>query len=205
MHRPIVLIGYGGHGAVIAEILQLTGITILGYFDRGRRLNDPFNLVYLGEESNVSKEMPSDTSFFISIGDNRRREKLSEWANEQNLSVASCVVHPHARISAFTSIGSGSMVGVQAVVNIGAKIGSGVILNTSSIIEHDCTVGDYSHVAPGAKVLGGVRIGKGCLIGSGAVILPGLEIGDYATVGAGAVVSKDVLPGLTVKGIPAKK
>ena len=204
MYRPIALIGYGGHGAVIAEILQLTGKTVLGYFDRAPRSNDPLSLAYLGDDKRINKEKLTDACILVTIGDNRRREELSEWANNDSLPVAPCVVHPHAQISPYASIGFGSMVGVQAAVNIGATVGRGVILNTSSIIEHDCTVGDYSHVAPGAKVLGGVRMGRGCLIGSGAVILPGLTIGDYVTVGAGAVVTKDALSGLTVKGNPAR-
>lgn len=45
---------------------------------------------------------------------------------------------------------------------------------------------------------------KGASIGSGAVILPGVEIGRRALVGAGAVVTRDVGPGETVWGVPAR-
>lgn len=41
-------------------------------------------------------------------------------------------------------------------------------------------------------------------IGAGAVILPGVTIGSFAMVGAGAVVTKDVKPGTTVIGNPAR-
>jgi acetyltransferase-like isoleucine patch superfamily enzyme len=41
-------------------------------------------------------------------------------------------------------------------------------------------------------------------IGSGAVILCGVEIGAGALVGAGAVVTRDVAPGTTVAGVPAR-
>lgn len=41
-------------------------------------------------------------------------------------------------------------------------------------------------------------------IGSNATILPGIRIGHDALVGAGAVVTKDVEPGTTVVGNPAK-
>ena len=51
---------------------------------------------------------------------------------------------------------------------------------------------------------GGVRIEDGCLIGTGATILQYLHIGEGATVGSGAVVTKNVEPGVTVVGIPAK-
>ena len=48
------------------------------------------------------------------------------------------------------------------------------------------------------------RIEVGASIGGGATLLPGIVIGAYATVGAGTVVTKDVPPGTTVMGNPAR-
>src|SRR5439155_17345286 len=45
---------------------------------------------------------------------------------------------------------------------------------------------------------------RGASLGSGAVILGGLRIGADALVGAGAVVTRDVAPGETVAGSPAR-
>jgi serine acetyltransferase len=42
------------------------------------------------------------------------------------------------------------------------------------------------------------------LVGTGAQILQYVQVGEGAQVGAGAVVTKDVPPGVTVVGIPAK-
>lgn len=50
-----------------------------------------------------------------------------------------------------------------------------------------------------------VSIGKEVWIGGRAVILPGVCIGDGAIVAAGAVVTKDVPPGATVSGVPARE
>ena len=49
-----------------------------------------------------------------------------------------------------------------------------------------------------------VRIGHNVWIGSGAIILPGVAIGDDAIIGAGSVVTRDVAPGVTVVGNPAR-
>ncbi len=49
-----------------------------------------------------------------------------------------------------------------------------------------------------------VRIGYNVWIGGGAIILPGVTIGDDAIVGAGGVVTRDVPPGATVAGNPAR-
>ena len=48
------------------------------------------------------------------------------------------------------------------------------------------------------------KVEQGAAIGSGAVILGGVRIGAGATIGAGAVVTRDVEPGETVIGSPAR-
>lgn len=48
------------------------------------------------------------------------------------------------------------------------------------------------------------RVGKRASIGTSATILCGITIGEGATVGAGSVVTKDVAPGATVAGNPAR-
>jgi acetyltransferase-like isoleucine patch superfamily enzyme len=45
---------------------------------------------------------------------------------------------------------------------------------------------------------------RGASIGSGATILCGVTIGEEAMIGAGAVVTRDVGPGETVVGVPAR-
>lgn len=49
-----------------------------------------------------------------------------------------------------------------------------------------------------------VVIQDGAWVAAGAIILPGVTIGERAVVAGGAVVTKDVPPGVTVGGIPAR-
>ena len=49
-----------------------------------------------------------------------------------------------------------------------------------------------------------LALGAAVIVGTGAQVLQYLKIGDGATVGAGAVVTRDVLPGETVTGVPAR-
>ena len=48
------------------------------------------------------------------------------------------------------------------------------------------------------------RVCRGASIGAGAMILAGVTIGENAMVAAGSVVTRDVPPGVTVFGCPAR-
>jgi serine O-acetyltransferase len=81
----------------------------------------------------------------------------------------------------------------------------GVVLHHRTIIGKNC---DLSHqVTIGTAGLGrtGVpRLGNDVSIGAGAVIIGGIEIGDGARIAANSLVNRDVPPGATVMGVPAK-
>ena len=89
------------------------------------------------------------------------------------------------------------------------RIGKQFHANISSYVAHDCVIGDYVTFAPGVRCNGNIHIHDHAYIGTGAIIKQGtpakpLVIGKGAVIGMGAVVTKDVPPGVTVVGNPAK-
>jgi acetyltransferase EpsM len=91
-----------------------------------------------------------------------------------------------------------------AVIQSSSQIGKHVIVNSSSLIDHDCVVGDYAHVAPKTALCGLVSVGEGTLIGVGTVVIPGIKIGKWCVIGAGSVVVKDIPDYAVAVGNPAK-
>jgi maltose O-acetyltransferase len=103
-------------------------------------------------------------------------------------------------------------------------LGRGTFLNYNCVVLDVCwiEIGALCQIGPGVHVYAAdhprdpalrrqgwecgkpVRIGDNVWIGGGAIILPGTTIGDDAIVGAGSVVTRDVPPGATVGGNPAR-
>jgi sugar O-acyltransferase (sialic acid O-acetyltransferase NeuD family) len=201
----MILIGYSGHAFVVYGILRSAGLPVTGYCDVAKKEYNPFNLPYFGPENSESGlDALKQNGFFISIGDNRLRNKI--YTNLQQKQLApSNAIHPAAVIDASASIAEqGVMIAAHATINPLASIGTGAICNTGCIIEHECIVGEFAHIGPGAVLCGNVKIGSGTFVGANAVIKQGITVGKNAMIGAGAVVVKDVPDAVTVIGVPAR-
>jgi UDP-2-acetamido-3-amino-2,3-dideoxy-glucuronate N-acetyltransferase len=123
-------------------------------------------------------------------------------------------------------IGAGTRIGTFVEISRGVTVGERCKIQSHSYICDGVDIGDEVFVGHGVVFVndkyprataegGGLQttddwellrtvIGKRATIGSGATILGGLTIGEDALVGAGAVVTKDVAPGQTVAGNPAR-
>jgi sugar O-acyltransferase (sialic acid O-acetyltransferase NeuD family) len=197
--NPIIIIGYSGHAWVAIDAFQQAGGQVVGYCEREEKKVNPYKLPFLGSE-NILKE-DQDQAYFVGIGNNTIRKSVMLKMHRR----ASIIVHPTAVVATLAKVCDGVLVAARAVINPLAMIGRGAIINTGAIVEHECVVENFAHVAPGAVLAGNVRVGALAFIGAGAVVRQGIAIGAGAIVGAGAVVVKDVPPGITVMGNPAKQ
>jgi acetyltransferase-like isoleucine patch superfamily enzyme len=124
------------------------------------------------------------------------------------------------------SIGDETRIGTFVEIQRGAKIGARCKIQSHSFVCEGIEIGDEVFVGHGVMFIndrapratrpdGSLQsaddwtlertvVERRASIGSNATILCGVRIGEGATVGAGAVVTRDVAPGETVAGVPAR-
>ena len=203
----LVIIGAGGHGRVVLDILQASAKhRVVGFLDAdpalaGTEIN---GIAVLGPINQVSRlRQQRIKSSIVAIGDNRVRVSYAALLAEHGLELITAI-HPSATIARSARIGQNTVVAAGAVVAASASVADSVILNTSCVVDHECEIEAGAHICPGALLAGRVRVGSGAFIGLGAKVLPCLSIGAGAIIGAGAVVLQDVPEGSTAVGVPAR-
>ena len=120
-----------------------------------------------------------------------------------------CTIGDESRIGTFVEIQRGAVVGRRCRIQSHSFLCDGVTIEDDVFIGHGVLFVNDNHPNVADTIAGTwtkrpVRVGRGANIGTGAVILGGVTIGAGATVGAGAVVTRDVSPGATVAGVPAR-
>lgn len=210
--RTLWIVGAGGHGKVVADLVRACGHTPIGAVDLRPeaigRLAEPLGTRIRIAQADLlahverTGALPDDgEAVIIAVGDNRARLGL----HRALAAVARpSFIHPQAIVSPSATIGGGTVIFAGAVVHAAAAVGEAVIVNTRAVVEHDCRVGDGVHLSPGAILCGGVTVEDGAWIGAGSTIIPGVRVGAGATIGAGAVILVDVPAGATVVGNPGR-
>lgn len=202
MNKSVIVIGAGGHGKVIADIVRASGDHLLGFLDDGHSPSEPVaGIPVLGGAGDYVNY--PDAAFIIAIGNASVREKMATSMKGVKWYTA---IHPTAVISPLeTQIGEGSAIMANAVVNPCASIGRHCIVNTAAVVEHDNRIADFAHISVGAKLAGTVSIGKRTWVGIGATVSNNLTVCEDCMIGAGAVVVKNITESGTYVGVPARK
>jgi len=123
-------------------------------------------------------------------------------------------------------IGDGTKIGTFVEIQKNATIGKSCKISSHTFVCEGVTIGDGCFIGHNVMfindrypsslnekgalaseedwTLESTTVGDGVSIGTGAIIMCGITIGNNALIGAGAVVLKDVAPGTTVVGSPAR-
>ncbi len=203
----VLIIGAGGHGKVVLDILRAAGIhepagfidadpVLAGTVTGGVKILGAMNLLPKLRRQGIQGAV-------VAIGDSRTRRHCAALLREHGIELVNAI-HPTAFVSNTAILGQGIVIAAQAAISTDSRVDDLAIINTSAVVDHECRVGHAAHICPGAHLAGRVSVSPGAFIGLGANVIQCLRIGEEATVGAGAVVLEDVAAFSTVAGVPAR-
>ena len=211
MIKKIVLIGAGGFGKEVAQMIESinrrnTTYELLGFLDDGPQYNPDTKIngyPWLGD-SNWILEHKENVLCNCTVGDASTKARIQKRLTEQGVQFET-IIAPSAGIASHTTIGKGCVLYWNVGISVNCVIGDGVLLNDGVALGHDVVIGDYTSIMPGTRISGECIVGREVNIGGAAFVVPGKKVGDNARIAAGSIVFSNVRAGTTVLGNPAKR
>lgn len=204
--KTLLIWGAGDQGTVTMDCARAMNIyskiDFLDFKEKGHR-DIPNCVIYSEQDTDLDELLQSYDEAIVASGDNHLRERKLLKLISIGIPIAT-IIHPTAVISPCARISEGCTVLANAVIHTNASVGMGCIINTASVIEHDCVVEDFVNISPNFSMAGHTRIGRKSFMGIGGTIIDNITVGKETVVGAGAVVIRDVPDGVTVAGVPAR-
>jgi UDP-perosamine 4-acetyltransferase len=204
----ILIYGAGGHAKAVMEMVQTLGLNqIAGILDDNPALKGKsvLGIPVLGGRELLpqlrEKGLILAANGVGGILDIAVRVRLFEMLAGAGFSFPA-LAHPRATVEKSVVLGEGVQVFANAYVGSSARLHPRCMVNTGAIVSHDCEIGAYTHIAPGAMLAGHVHFGQRSLVGMGVTTAIGIKIGAGVRIGNSAVVYGDV-PDKTI--VPAGK
>jgi acetyltransferase EpsM len=201
--QALIIYGGGGHGKSLIDLLHTLGtFQPVGLIDDGLEAGaEVMGLTVFGGGGLLAalseRGLRLAANAVGGVGDIGSRVRVFERILEAGFTCPT-LIHPKAFVEPSARLTDGVQVFPHAYVGSDADVGFGVIVNTGSVVSHDCRLEAYANVAPGALLAGGVIVGEGALIGMGVTVNLNVKIGAGARVGNSAVIKQDVPQGMIV-------
>lgn len=197
--KTLVVIGGGGHASVLVDILraqQREIVAIVSPEDVSQR-HVFSGITHLKNDEDVLDFSPEEIKLVNGIGmlpGSGLKRKLNEYFISLGYQFET-IISNQACISPFSEIEQGAQIFSGAIIQTGSVIGSHSIINSGVIVDHDCKVGEYNHIAPKATLCGQVITYNDVYIGAGATVIQNIKLETSSIVGAGAIVTKNMSSG----------
>jgi sugar O-acyltransferase (sialic acid O-acetyltransferase NeuD family) len=204
--KPGILIyGAGGHAKSVMEIVMQNNLhSIVGIVDDDKDLvgKKVLGIPVLGTRA----VLPTLKSQGVKLAANgvggiieyTGRMRIFEFLESFGFSFP-VMIHPRATVETSAKIGEGVQVFANAYVGADTILESRCMINTNSVVSHDCEIGSFTHIAPGAMLAGHVHVGEQTLVGMGVTTTIGLKIGSQVRIGNGAIILANIPDKMIIK------
>jgi sugar O-acyltransferase (sialic acid O-acetyltransferase NeuD family) len=201
----VIIISAGGFGRTIlntskGDIANGKEWRIVGFLDSRLDLADKAPLPILGDP--LTYQPKPGQLFLCALGDPHQRRRFVAPLLEQGAHFMNLRTGLYETTG--TVMGQGCLFEPEVRMGVDTHIGDFVIVQSTTVIGYECRIGSYTTIGSFVFIGGRVEIGSDVMIHPHATILPGVKVGDGAVIGAGSVVIRDVPPGVTMIGNPAK-
>jgi acetyltransferase EpsM len=148
------------------------------------------------EESGVS-------AVIAAVADGSERLRLLGAARSAGLDVPA-LVHPEARLSPTARVAAGAVICAGACLQGDVVVGEAAWISESVVLSHDVEVGPGASIGAGSVLAGRSKVGENAVLGLRVSVIPDRVVGAGARVESGGVVVRDLPPGSTAAGVPAR-
>jgi sugar O-acyltransferase (sialic acid O-acetyltransferase NeuD family) len=154
----------------------------------------------------LAAKMDADIVFVFGIASYMNRLKRIEIFKSIGLPRERFVnlIHPSAKVYSSSTIGTGCLLYNGSVIMACCRVGDFVMISMNSVLAPYVRIDDFAILAPLVFLGSNSRVGSGAFLGSSSAIMEKTRIGPGAMIGISSAVLRDVVPGATMIGNPAR-
>jgi len=191
----------GGFGKEVRDIALRTGLldSSILFIDDARH-HESEDIISFEHFKRI--RVDSD-QVIIAHGEPCVRAKIYERLTPLDLPFAT-LIDPSSSVSPSAHIAPGVVICPLCVISCETSISENVLVNTMSIVGHDCSIGTHSVISSMVNLGGACVVKKQVYVGMGSLVRESLTLDDHCVVSMGSVVHRDVPSRHIVQGDPAR-
>ena len=156
--RKLLIIGAGGLGQDVAEMAQMTSrYTRIAFLDDQPTPEKERQYPIVGRVDQLAEFVGQYDFAIAAVGNNQYRMQMHQRIKELGFEIP-ILIHPTAIVHPLALLAPGDIIRAMCFVSSGVDIRESVLLNIGCKIDHNCVIGEGSHIPMGAVVRNEVTV-----------------------------------------------